>query len=102
VISVRLSSGTTVNATMINLSPGGAGFLYEVPAEIGATLGFSFTLNTTGQQRVLELRGVVRHCHLTPEGFYTGVEWRDVTDELCCMMQAFLSDRVRIKQAFSG
>ncbi len=85
---------------MTNLSLGGAGFVYEVPAEVGAMLRFSFVLNTSGQQQVVELRGIVRHCHLTPEGFYTGVEWRDVKEEICCMMQAFLSDRVRLKQEY--
>lgn len=99
-VRIGLSSGTSVSGLLVNLSIGGAGFVYEAPAQIGAVLHFAFVLNWANQTHLIKAAGTVRHCHLTPKGFFTGVEWQNLDEEGAAVVQAFVGDRIRLRYCY--
>lgn len=74
-VRIRISSGAVVQARMVNISQGGAAVMYEVPAEIGATLELSFTLVVRGREIEFHERCVARYNHLSSRGYIIGFQF---------------------------
>lgn len=74
-VRIRTSSGAVVQARMVNISQGGAAVLYEVPAELGATLELSFTLLVRGREIEFNERCVARYNYLSGRGYIIGFQF---------------------------
>lgn len=74
-VRIRISSGAVVQARMLNISQDGAAVLYEVPAEIGATLELSFSLVVRGREVQFRERCIARYNHLGSSGYIIGFQF---------------------------
>lgn len=77
-VQVRLSSGSRVQARMVNICQGGMAILYEAPAEIGATLRLSFSLPIRGRAIDFNVESVARYNYLSSQGYIIGFEFKDL------------------------
>lgn len=97
-IVVKLSSGETIHARMINLSLNGLAICYPAPGEAGAELGLYFQLPDKDKSAIIHVKGIVRHSHIYHEDFITGIEFIQLKDEDSKIISNFLSSKAGSKQ----
>lgn len=89
-VRIRLGSGEELTARMINLSAGGLGIRYPEPARKGAVLTVCFRMNLNGFPDQFESRALVRHNHLTRDGYIVGAEFMDLSEEQSQAIRRFV------------
>ena len=81
-ISIKLSNGQIAKARLVNLSTGGLGIVYPVPAEIGSTLGLHFQLpNKDNEPVTIHCKGIARHTHVHNNEYLSGFEFSQISEE---------------------
>ena len=96
VVQVRLSNGRSVQARLVNISRNGLGFVYRVPAEVGAVFKLRFTLPVVGRIRQFAMQAHVVHTHITGDDYYTGMEILDASPEQLKLIDMFVNEKTNI------
>jgi len=99
---IRLSSGDTVKARLVNLSCGGLAFEYPAPAESGATLTVLFQL--AGETDVINIQaeGIARHSHVKSESFVTGIQFTKISEEHVDIIEEFVEHKLSTAAQLTG
>lgn len=97
-IVIKLSSGETIHARMVNLSLSGLAICYPAPGEVGAELGLYFQLPDKDKPVTIHVKGIVRHSHIYHEDFITGIEFIQLKEEDSKHISNFLSTKASPKQ----
>ena len=97
-IVIKLSSGSHIQARLINLSLGGLAIRYPAPGEIGAELGLLFQLPEEKSLATINTKGLVRHSHIYHEDFITGIEFVALSEEHATLIAKFLNARMSSRQ----
>ncbi len=92
-IAVKLSSGQTIQAQLVNLSTGGLALRYPAPGEIGAQLDLQFQLPGTDMPATLTVTGIVRHCHVYHEDFITGIQFVELDEQANTTITRFIESK---------
>ncbi len=94
-ILIRLSSGDTVKATLVNLSCGGIAIHYPAPAENGAKLGLVFQLpDDKGELVTIQTEGIVRHTHIKGQMFVIGIEFFQLAEQSMDFIEQFVKRKL--------
>ena len=97
-IVVKLSSGKSIQARLINLSTGGLAIRYPAAGEIGAELGLIFQLPEENHLVTISIKGIVRHSHVYHEDFITGIEFMNLNEADTQHIAKFLNARLSSKK----
>ena len=97
-IVIKLSSGKTIQARLINLSTGGLAIRYPAAGEIGAELGLIFQLPEENSLATINTSGIVRHSHVYHEDFITGIEFTQLNEADTQRIAKFLNARLGSRQ----
>ncbi len=101
-VLIRLSSGETVKAHLVNLSCQGLAFEYPASAETGAAFEILFQL--AGKKGVLNIQaeGVTMHIHVKSESFVIGIEFTKIAEEHVDIIEAFVESRLTSAAQLTG
>ena len=101
-VIVRLSKGQSIHATLVNLSSHGVGFVFKVPAEIGAVFRLKFSLPIQHHIREFDLAAKVVHTRISHNEHYTGLEFINPPSDQIALIQNFVTEKAAGKQAPSA
>ncbi len=99
---IRLSSGESIKARLVNLSCGGLAFEYPAAAESGATFGLLFQLSTKTDTINIQAEGVARHSHVKSESFVTGIQFTKISEEHIDIIEDFVEYKLSTAEQLTG
>ena len=97
-IVVKLSSGKSIQARLINLSTSGLAIRYPAAGELSAELGLIFQLPEDNTLATIITKGIVRHSHVHHEDFITGIEFTQLNENDTKRIANFLNARLGTRQ----
>lgn len=90
-MKIGLSSGQSVQARIVDLSPIGAGIEYAAPAEMGATLKLAFQLRFKEAAQDCRFQARVVHSYLKQNTYIIGVQFLSITEQEQGILKSYLS-----------
>lgn len=72
-VNIKTRQGEQLQLEVLDYSMGGMGLVSEAPFQIGDVLDFESIMTLDGEQRILEIKGEVRHIHQQFEEYAFGV-----------------------------
>ena len=90
-VKIGLSSGESVQATIVDLSPIGAGIEYAAPAEKGAILKLAFQLRIKEGVQECHVQARVVHNYLKRNTYVIGVQFLSISEEAQAILRGYLS-----------
>jgi len=99
---IRLSSGDTVKARLVNLSCGGLAFEYPTTAERGITLTIMFQISSEAGPINIQAEGTVKHTHVKQESYVTGMQFTKISEEDVDVIEEFVEFKTSNASQLTG
>ncbi len=92
-VRIRTSSGTVVQARLVNISQEGVGVFFSAPAEIGVTLELAFTLPIRNREIEIRERCIACYNYLSNQGYIIGFRFVELEAGLRESLREFVATK---------